>query len=146
MYDGLEIARPDGRERRRLSHDPIIAFYWAPDGSRLAYLRLDTHAQALSWNVVGVGGGATRSLASFTPSDDFAFQLSFFDQYVQSTSVWSPDGRCLVYGTDAGGQRRNGSTVSEHVAVLDVDAPEPTARPTQIARGGLAVWSPARLP
>jgi Tol biopolymer transport system component len=93
--------------------------------------------------VVGLGGGAARSLASFTPSDDFAFQLAFFDQYAQSTSIWSPDGRRLVYGTDASGQRRNGSTVSEHIAVLDVDGPEAQPRPAQVARGGLAVWSPA---
>jgi TolB protein len=143
VYEGLNVARPDGRERRRLSEDAVIAFYWAPDASRLAYLRLDTRAQALSWNVVGLNGGAARSLASFTPSDDFAFQLAFFDQYAQSTSVWSPDGRRLLYGTDASGQRRNGSTVSEHIVVLDVDAPEAQSRPAQVARGGLAVWSPA---
>jgi TolB protein len=143
VYEGLEIARPDGRERRRLSEDPVIAFYWSPDASRLAYLRLDTRAQALSWNVVAPDGGAARSLASFTPSDDFAFQLAFFDQYAQSTNVWSPDGRQLVYGTDASGQRRNGSTVSEHITILDVDGADAQARPIQIARGGLAVWSPA---
>jgi TolB protein len=143
VYQGLEVARTDGSERRRLSGEPLIAFYWAPDGSRLAYLRLDTRAQALSWHVVGVAGGASRALASFMPSDDFAFQLAFFDQYAQSTSIWSPDGRRLVYGTDASGQRRNGSTVSEHISVLDVDATNAQTRPAQVARGGLAVWSPA---
>jgi TolB protein len=143
VYEGLEVARPDGGERRRLAEEPVIAFYWAPDGSRLAYLRLDTRAQALSWDVVGLDGRAARALGSFTPSDDFAFQLAFFDQYAQSTSVWSPDGRRLLYGTDASGQRRNGSTVSEHIAILDVDSPEEQPRPTQVARGGLAVWSPA---
>jgi TolB protein len=143
VYEGLEVARPEGGDRRRLAEDPIVAFYWAPDGSRLAYLRLDTRAQALGWSVVGLDGRAARSLASFTPSDDFAFQLAFFDQYAQSTSVWSPDGRRLLYGSDASGQRRNGSTVSEHISVLDVDGAEAQARPAQVARGGLAVWSPA---
>jgi hypothetical protein len=142
VYDGLELAQPDGGGRQRLCDDPLIAFYWAPDASRLACLRLDTRAQALSWSLVDRSGGTTRTLASFTPSDDFAFQLAFFDQYVQSTNVWSPDGRRLMYAADASGQRRNGSSVAEHIAILDVDAPEGQPRSARVARGGLAVWSP----
>lgn len=142
VYDGLEVSRADGSERHRLSREPVLAFYWSPDGRRLAYLRLDTQAQALSWHVIGVDGGGARDLASFTPSDDFAFQLSFFDQYVQSTSIWSADGRRLVYGSDSSGQRRNGSTVAEHISVIDVDGTDAQAKPAQIARGGLAVWAP----
>jgi TolB protein len=140
IYQGLEVARPDGNERRRLVQEPVLAFYWSPDGSRLAYLRLDTEARALSWMLVGVDGRGRRTLASFVPSDDFAFQVPFFDQYAQSTSIWSPDGHKLIYASDSGGQRRNGSAVSERIAVLDVDG---QGQPTQVARGGMAVWSPA---
>src|SRR5712692_7093111 len=36
FYQGLEVAHPDGSERHRLSQDPLVAFYWSPDGARLA--------------------------------------------------------------------------------------------------------------
>ena len=139
VYQGLEVVRPNGSDRHRLADAPTLAFYWAPDGGRLAFVQLDTEAQALAWNMVGVDGRERRRLSTFVPSDDFAFQLPFFDQYVQSSSLWSPDGRKLLYASDASGQRRNGSTVSERISVLDVDG---QAQPTQVARGGLAVWSP----
>ena len=46
---------------------------------------------------------------AFVPSSDFGFQLPFFDQYAQSTSIWSADSKRLVYGADSGADRTNGS-------------------------------------
>ena len=140
-YTGIEVARPDGSERHRLTSDPLVAFYWAPDGKRLALLGLDSAAQALAWSVVSVDGKQHQPLTSFVPSSDFAFQLPFFDQYAQSTRVWSPDGQKLVYGAAGGSERRNGSGQSEQVMLLDASG---QAAPVAIARGSVAVWSPAR--
>ena len=78
---------------------------------------------------------------TFVPSSDFAFQLPFFDQYAQSTSVWSADGKRLVYGADSSGYRSNGSGQGEHVLVLDADG---QASAAVAANGGAAVWSPPR--
>jgi TolB protein len=139
-YTGLEVARADGSERHSLSQDPLVAFYWAPDGKRLALLGLDAPAQALSWSVVSVDGKQRQSLTSFVPSSDFAFQLPFFDQYAQSTRLWSADGQKLVYGAGGGSERRNGSTLSEHVMLLDAAG---QAAPAAVAQGSVAVWSPA---
>jgi len=139
-YTGVEVARADGSQRHRLSQDPLVAFYWAPDGQRLAVLGLDQAAQALSWSVVSVDGKQHQTLASFVPSSDFAFQLPFFDQYAQSTRVWSADSQKLVYGAAGGSERRNGSALSEQVMLLDATG---QAAPAPIAPGSVGVWSPA---
>ncbi len=141
IYDGVEIARADGSERHRLTQEPQVGFFWAPDGKRLALLGLDTSARALAWSTIQVDGKGRRTLASFAPSSDFAFQLPFFDQYAQSISIWSPDSRRLVYGSDGGAERRNGESSGERVMVLDVDGPSP---PATAAAGGVAVWAPPR--
>jgi TolB protein len=138
-YQGLELVRADGTERHRLSQDRLVAFYWAPDGKRLALLGLDMPAQALSWSVVSADAKQHQTLGSFVPSSDFAFQLPFFDQYAQSSRLWSADGQKLVYGATGGGERRNGSTLSEQVMLLDVSG---QAAPAAVARGSVAVWSP----
>jgi hypothetical protein len=44
-----------------------------------------------------------------------------------------------VYGASGGNERRNGSTVSEHVMLLDATG---QAAPAAIAQGSVAVWSP----
>jgi TolB protein len=143
FYQGLEVAHPDGSERHRLSPDPVVAFYWSPDSTRLATVGVDTGAQALTWSVLSVDGKIKRALSSFVPSSDFGFQLPFFDQYAQSTSVWSADSKRLVYGADSSADRSNGSSQGEKVVVLDADG---LTQAAAVANGGLAVWSPPRSP
>jgi TolB protein len=133
-YRGLTVAHADGSGQRTLSQDPLVAFYWSPDSTRLAVLGLDSAARKLTWSVVSLDGKTNRSLASFLPSTDFAFQIPFFDQYAQSNSVWSADGKHLVYAAAD-------SSTSEHVVVVDADGPG-SSQPTSIADGGVAVWSP----
>ncbi len=139
LYQGLEVAHADGGERHRLSQDPLVAFYWAPDSTRLATVGVDTAARALTWAVLNVDGKTKRALNAFVPSSDFGFQLPFFDQYAQSTSIWSADSKRLVYGADSGADRTNGSGQGERVVVLDADG---LTQPAAVANGGLAVWSP----
>jgi TolB protein len=141
VYDGVELVRADGSERHRLSQDPHVSFYWAPDGKRLALLGLDTAARQLAWSTIQVDGKGRRQLVSFSPANDFAFELPFFDQYAQSSSLWSPDGHKLVYAAEGATTQGNGSTADERVMVLDVDG---QAAPTVVAQGGVAVWSPPR--
>jgi len=143
FYQGLEVAHPDGSERHRLSQDPLVAFYWSPDSARLAAVGVDTGARALTWSVVSVDGKTKRALNSFVPSSDFAFQLPFFDQYAQSTSVWSADSKRLVYGADSSADRSNGSAQGERIVVLDADG---LTQGSAVANGSLAVWSPAQRP
>ena len=111
----------------------------SPDSTRLAAVGVDTGARALTWTVLTVDGKTKRALSSFVPSSDFGFQLPFFDQYAQSTSVWSADSKRLVYGADSGADRTNGSGQGERVVVQDADG---LSQAAPVANGGLAVWSP----
>jgi TolB protein len=89
------------------------AFYWSPDGRRLAYLSwLDTGADpAYQWRVFDVVTGIERGLAAFQPTPTFQTLTAFFDQFGQSHNVWSPDGRYLAYAAVDSGE--------EHVWLLD---------------------------
>ena len=138
FYQGLEIAHADGSARRTLSQDPLVAFYWSPDSQRLAVVGVDTSARKLSWSVLSIDGKTKRPLTSFLPSNDFGLQLPFFDQYAQSTNVWSADSMRLVYGAATGARTPEGAQV-EQVVVADSDGLRPAVA---VASGGAAVWSP----
>ncbi len=96
-----------------------VAFFWSPDGSRIAYLtpvqsggpqagRVLRNVSTLSANavaqatqlelrVVNVATGNDRALTTFTPTPLFVGQfLPFFDQYALSHSVWAPDSSAVV--------------------------------------------------
>ena len=140
LYQGVEVARADGSDRHRVTQEPTAAFYWAPDSVRLAFLGIDSSMRGLAWSVVNADGKGARTLASFVPSDDFAFQVPFFDQYAQSTTLWAPDSHRLVYGAAGSGDRSNGSAAGERIMSLDVQGQMP---PAAVAQGSIAVWSPA---
>ena len=73
---------------------PIIAFFWSPDGSRLAAVTTPGDAQ-LQWLIID--GTRTWRLPTFGPTRAWVGAvLPFFEQYSQSHAVWSPDGKSLV--------------------------------------------------
>jgi TolB protein len=130
-----------------LSREPVLAFFWSPDASKLAFLRLDRpdtvpHAPQSAplrqespiwfrWHIWN--GERTYPLARFAPSDSFLLDyVRYFDQYAQSISLWSPDSTTLLFaGTSDDGRAG--------IWTLPV---EPGSRPHRIARGTLATWSP----
>ena len=96
-YDGLHLATADGRTRLRLTDEPLYAFFWSPDGTHIAYLALDESERVLQWRVIPAAGGAARTVATFQPTREFVQFAIYFDQYVQSHTIWSPDSRTLLY-------------------------------------------------
>jgi TolB protein len=141
IYQGLDVVRADASERGRLTDDALVAFFWAPDGKRVAYVGLDTDSRTLYWAAVNRDGTGRQRSADFLPSDDLGFQLAFFDQYAQSAQLWSPDGRRLVYATSDAQVRRNGSASGDRIQVQAMDT---QAAPVFIGAGTAAVWSPRR--
>jgi TolB protein len=141
LYRGVEVVHPDGSGQRTLSQDPLVAFYWSPDAARLAVVGFESGARSLTWSVLSIDGKTKRPLSSFMPSTDFGFQLPFFDQYAQSTSVWSADSKRLVFSSQGGGTPTPGGSRAERVVVLDADGVQPV---TAVADGSVAVWSPPR--
>jgi TolB protein len=110
-----------------LQDDHVTAFFWSPDGARIAYLTYaDTydHAGQRTWHSVDIGSGSIRDLATFKPSAAFVGLQDFFDAYTFSFSPWSPDGARLAYGADDG------------VYLIDVAA----GNTTKQTEGVLGMW------
>lgn len=129
-----------------LVDDLALAFWWSPDGARVAYLapvpaarpereqqvmaRVQSVNGRLALRVVEVASGDVRELARFTPSPLFVTQyLPFFDQYARSHRLWSPASDALVLPVvDATGGR-----------VLRVYGVDGSAR--TLAPGDMPAWN-----
>jgi TolB protein len=105
---------------QRLTEDIVLAFFWSPDGRKIAYFTVhgqgDDAIQAFAPTERGrtskpagqeglfldlwlVDADTVQSyrLATFEPSRLWLSQfLPFFDQYALSHSIWSPDSSALV--------------------------------------------------
>jgi TolB protein len=120
--------------------DVMMAMFWSPDGSRIAYVTAPDARGVLSWRLYDIQTSESSLLTTWIPSPQQLVLLSFFDQYALSHSPWSPDGLNLVF---AGQLWRGVVTVSQaassQVIVLPVDDP---GLAKSIADGILGFWSP----
>ncbi len=114
-------------ERTVVSREQVMAFAWSPEGRRLAALVAVDPAQ-VQW-IVHDGDTLVR-LTPFRPSPKWQREVvPFFEQYTQSHTVWSADGRQLVApGIDAQG--------SGEALVQTVDA----VVPTEYVPGACLAW------
>ena len=139
---GLAFYSPAGEPLQPQVPEPMIAFFWSPDGSRLAYVSLPDQDGVLRWVVLNVATGQRRIVAEFHPSPSQIAVFQFFDQYAYSHSPWSPDGKHLLF---AGRLWRDVATASasqplvSQVILVPVDGP---GQPKAIAQGILAFWAP----
>jgi len=98
--------------------------------------RVQGDGARLRLGIVDVDSGATRWLATVTPSRTFLSQeLPFFDQYARSHARWSPDGTMLALPV------RN-ATGREAIWIVDVA----TGTLRELAPGAMPAWPPARPP
>lgn len=141
IYQRLIVVSVDGKQVRTIGEGTILAFFWSPQGDKIAWVELDAESRTLQWLVAERSGEGVKELFKFQPSVDVFTMLSFFDQYAYSHSPWSPDGTKLVV---AGTMQRtpgrlNGQTpTTDRVFVLEVTG---ATLPKDIAAGTLAVWS-----
>jgi hypothetical protein len=135
-------------EVRTLLDGLVVGFWWSPDGSTIAALRVQPVAGAGSSLVprpsasggaeteirlvfVDVASGEIRSDPVVRPAPRFVTQvLAYFDQYTLSHRVWAPDSASLVLpeATDAG-------TTQLTVHFAD-------GRPSAALEGEIGFWSP----
>jgi TolB protein len=121
-------------EWTRVGDDPVLAFWWSPDGERLLVLTVpDASPRELAWRVWFADAGLGETL-DFVPGPElFRDVVPFFDQYARSLTLWSPDGSEFAFPGTIDGEA--GIWV---VAVGDDGA----MAPTKIAEGTWVAWSP----
>ncbi len=129
----LYVVDVDTNRTQEISATPVMAFFWSPDGKKLAYQVIERGRGTIrvQWKVWD--GQSVREYGYFLPTPIFFRRyLSFFDQYAQSTSFWSPDSSAFTYaGTDSAGGRPG-------IWVQELDK----ARAVRVDNGIFAAWSP----
>ena len=149
----LRMVTLDNGENDLLSLERVRAFFWSPDGSKIAFLvdsvgpRINASLSNLRrgrgrvlnqfqpgremelW-VVDIATGNSRLLTTFTPTPIFLLQfLPFFDQYALSHRLWSPDSTALVIPTL--------QDETPHLMVVPVNGGSPEV----LRVGDMAFWS-----
>lgn len=141
QYDRLFLVGAGGGASRLLADEPLLAFFWSPDGRKLIYVVFDQDRRTFAWKLVERDGGSPVVVAEFLPSADLLTALTFFDQYALSHSIWSPDSRHIVFTGNL--QRHSsgtngGSPQGYRVYVLEA---KEGAVPQEVASGRIAFWS-----
>lgn len=144
VFDRLQLVPADGTEISTVVDEQLLAFFWSPQGDRIAWVGIEPLSRSMALAVSeiesGKAAGEPRHLFRFSPNGELFTMLSFFDQYAYSHSIWSPDGSALVVtGTDGveSGRRNGSGPHGGQVFVVDVSSGE--AR--RISSGKVAVWS-----
>ena len=145
LYDGIAVV-PVGSSQETVELNlPVIAFFWSPDGTKIALVTLSERQGALSWALYDALSDERMRLVDFAPSAEQMTVFQFFDQYAYSHSVWSPDSASIVFAGDlltdsvtasAGGHPGHASF---HIIVVDV---APVAEAHVIGEGIMGFWSP----
>ena len=140
FYEGLKLVELGSGVERTLTEERVAAFFWSPNGERIAYVSVEPESSTMSWRVMDPDTGQSRKLANFRPSSETFIHLFFFDQYAYSHSVWSPDSQSLVFAGSlaADDDVEVEDSAGGQVYVMDVDNPEGIEA---IAEGFLAFWS-----
>lgn len=135
--DGLWLVRARGGDPVRLISGQVGAFFWSPEGSRIAFLSPAPIPGQSCWCVLEIRTGTIRHYAPFFESPDLALRLTFFEQYGISHRIWSPDGSALLV---LGRVPANGTPPDVAGNSIYVQAMQREAHPVFAAAGSFASW------
>jgi Tol biopolymer transport system component len=137
-----ELAEPE----KKLAGD-VIAFWWSPDGQKIAYfvpvLSPSDLTKPISMNiqdeselflqlfVYDLDEEVSQRLATFRPTSEFFRILPYYDQYQRSATIWSADSKMIAYALI-------GETGTGQVFIVSVDGNQ---GPRRIAEGEIAYWA-----
>jgi dipeptidyl aminopeptidase/acylaminoacyl peptidase len=127
---------------------PLSAFWWSPDSSKIAIVEEATEIEFThNWSVLDVDSGDVTLLATYFASDQFLFGQDFFEQYVESHNIWSPDNSKIVISgllldlekvIKPNGDLALPPEFDSQIWVLDISG---LTDPVSVGRGTLATWS-----
>lgn len=148
----LRLVDVNTGEDKALSTQPVVGFFWSPDGSRIAAFSpmqpaditpdlpgIDyTPSQPenpLMLQTIDVNTRNARQLAYFEPTEQFRALIARFDRSGRSANIWSPDSTKLVFPVRVTTARGQLDVILETEATGSVT-------PRFIGQGTLAFWSP----
>ena len=138
-----------GTSKELFKDEEVLAFFWSPNDEKIAYFiptlsnaSSQQQAQgdptpqpqqqlALQLKMLDVKTGESKVLFTFRPTEQFAAILPYFDQYDQSSTIWSPDNNNLVLSFIA----------NDDTPGIAVVAASGQLEPRFLAQGYLAFWS-----
>ena len=144
----LRVLEPRRLERSVELEDPsVVAFFWAPDSRRIAYLipvrpdgrqlmvepefAADPEQVYVRLRVMDARSGDAWDVATFPITNGSLSGLQFFDQYARSGNIWSPDGNWLVFSAVARGGFPG----------IFLGSASGNLKPRFVTRGDLGAWS-----
>lgn len=126
-------------------NEPVIAYFWSPDSSKLVYVSIADSPGTLRWMVLDRKTGLRWPLVDFVPSLDQLTLFQYYDQYSKSHSIWSPDSRQIVFAGREAGLAIGASfppTVDGENPLIYVVYVDQSPIVSAIADGVMATWSP----
>ncbi len=122
--------------------DDTFAFFWSPNSQHIAYITSSVPQGSFSakrqqnpgiaWGVLDVETNTNRRYGAFFPTQEMVYMLSFFTQFAQSHSIWSPDSTHIVFTELLENNEPN-------INILNMM--RQNSVPLSIAQGYLAIWS-----
>jgi Tol biopolymer transport system component len=148
----LTVLDVNSGEKRVITNNPVVTFFWSPDGERIAAFslanRTDIPENFAGFSIVpeinttlffletlDSANGSSRPLFYFAPTTAFLRLAAEFDRYSRGLTIWSPDSRKLVFTLMFGDQ--NGTR--DYVVETEGSG---SLFPRVIGNGALAFWSP----
>ena len=61
IFERVQVVAADGSSARTVAEEPLLAFYWAPNGERLAWVSVDVAEQVFAWKVVALSDAGSGS-------------------------------------------------------------------------------------
>ena len=148
-FQTLSVFSAEDGLLRTIFEGKIRAFWWSPDSSRLAIMEDSPVIEfADLWSVLDIESGEMTPLATLFASDDFFFVQTFFDQYMESHSIWAPDSsRIVIAGAivdlaevvQPNGEVELPEAFVSRIWVIDAEGVDD---PVSIGTGTIASWSP----
>ncbi|MCS7060177.1 MAG: hypothetical protein RMN25_03340 [Anaerolineae bacterium] len=148
----LRLVDVNSGEDKVLTDQPVIGFFWAPDGRRIAAFSpmqpsditpdlpgIDyTSSQpgtVLMLHTIDVNTRNARQIAYFEPTEEFLSLITQFDVFSRSMNIWSPDSTKLVFPLQV-------TTRQGPLDVIFQTEASGSITPRFIGLGALAFWSP----